>query len=363
MKLFAVYSGGAWAWQTLREVPVRAFAAADASPDKLATLVDAFASMGFLGGGVELEAVRGPEEMKAHAVTAGEKENEEDLGNLKAHLSQGDWRYNDQAELVSVTGYPHVLISFVYDPDGVFFDEKLRYWPQSCIGDSGAFTVWTKGEKIELEDYASWARAYLAKKPDFQFLNLDVIPGDFQTSRSPTEAEREAAMAASLENADALRGLGVPVIEVYHLHEPLSYLEKLAERRQPGVPIGLGGLAGRGVSTRARRHFCDHTFARLRDLSGGWGTLIPIHGLGISPTINIATEFPWYSIDSSSWATPARFGKQVSRSGKAGASRSDSRVSNRDIRRLYLTRMLDGWQAREKALTTMWERRGVRFAE
>lgn len=298
--------------------------------------VNGYASMGFLQGGVELGAVR-----DVNAVAA-------------ASLAEVDMQVLRRED-----GYPHVLISYIYDESGDFFENKLRYWPQSCLGDSGAFTVWTKGETVNVDAYAAWCLRYLEKRPDFRFLNLDVIPGSADSTAAVTDRERQRAMDESLDNADRLRAHGVSPIEVYHLHEPLSYLEKIVERRQPGTLIGFGGLAGKG-SIVTKRNFCQRGFRLLKDLCG-LDNLVPVHGLGISPESPLASAYPWWSVDSSSWITVARFGKAVSRNGRRGGD--DSRTSNRSVRQLYLTWVLEGWQRRELMLTRMWEERGVRFAD
>ena len=259
--------------------------------------------------------------------------------------------------LLCEVGYPHILISYAYDPDATFFADKLGYSPTHRLGDSGAFTAWTTGKTIDLDGLIGWCRRNTELHPGFACISLDVIPGEAGGDAAPTNRERERAAAESLENGDAMRAAGLKIMEVFHVFEPLAHLDVLIERRQPGEVIGLGGMVGRSVSLKER--FCDAAFARVRQHSR-WDDLIPVHGLGLSVRGHLAARYPWWSIDSSSWLAPAKFGKPVKRNGRMGDG-DDRRTSNRTLRHLYLQRVLDGWLEREEQLTRMWRQRGVRW--
>lgn len=278
--------------------------------------VDAYASMGFLQGGVELEAVR------------------------------------------HERGYPHILISYAYDKDRTFFQSKLGYDPPNWLGDSGAFTAWTIGEKVELADLIDWCRYHVARKPEFQCISLDVIPGEAGGNKRPTARERSRAMKESLANGDAMRAAGLKIIEVFHVFEPLSHLELLLDRRQEGELVALGGMVGR--SEALKRSFADECFRFVRDRTGGWQGIPPLHGLGISIRSPIAARYPWWSVDSSSWIAAAQYGKKVTSVGTLYGK--DDRTRHRSVRHLYLVRALEGWLKQEQALTKMWTERGVTFA-
>ncbi len=254
------------------------------------------------------------------------------------------------APALEVQGYPHVLISFVYDRAGEFFTERLGYNPHSWMGDSGAYTVWTKGETVDLGEYIEWCRRYVALNPDFTVVSLDVRPGE--VGRAPTSRERDRGMAQSLENGDRLRDAGFKITEVFHLHEPLSFFETLLERRQPGERVGIGG----GCTVP----FVDRAFSYLRD-TYGWANLPPLHGFGMSPISEFGMRYPWFSCDSSSWMSSARYGHAVGRGGRKGDA--DTRSTNRAVRTIYLQRVLERWNRQEQELTRLWHSRGVRYAD
>jgi hypothetical protein len=251
-------------------------------------------------------------------------------------------------------GYPHVLCSFVFDRDGKFFTEKIGYDPPSWMGDSGAFSVRTRGEEVDVDEYAAWAVAYTKVKPDFATVSLDVIP-----EPGSTKKQRQRAMKQGLENGDRLRAAGLRIMEVYHYGEPIDYLETLLSRRRPGEIVAFGGMAS-GRERGTQREFCDAAFAYLRD-NFGWGNLPRIHNLGCAPTSKMAPRYPWFSMDSSSWMASARYGTSVGRGGLMTGA--DTRNSVPVMRSVYLVRVLERWNRLEQNYTEMWEARGVRFAE
>lgn len=273
------------------------------------------------------------------------------LREVKSFISMGA---NDDGVIFS-GGYPSILISFQYDRGRRFFEEKLRYWPTHCMGDSGAFTVWTRGETIDLAEYIGWCQFYAAQRPDFIFISLDVIPGT--PTRAPSKREQGRAIKQSLANGDQLREAGVKIMEVFHWHEPLSHLDLLIERRQEGELLGVGGLAGPG-SRDAKERFLASVFHHVRP-EVGWQGLVPLHGLGIAPDSTLCYRFPWFSVDSSSWSAAARFGRKVTTSGGRGGE--DKRTKDRTVRHVYVSRVLNSWLKREEALSRLWAERGVTY--
>jgi hypothetical protein len=278
------------------------------------------------------------------------------LRSVKAYASHGPG-VSDKRKVYEDTGYPHILISYAYDLDRMFAT-RLGYEPRDWLGDSGAFTAWTKGDAVDLDDLIDWCRYQVARAPSFRCISLDVIPGEAGGNRQPTTRERNRAIKQSLANGDAMRAAGLKIIEVFHVFEPLTHLELLMERRQPGELLGLGGMVGR--SEALKRSFADEVFRRVRDVAGGWQDITPVHGLGVSIRSPMAARYPWFSVDSSSWLAPAQYGKKVNTVGALYGE--DDRTRHRSVRHLYLVRALEGWLKQEAALTAMWDARGVTYA-
>jgi hypothetical protein len=264
------------------------------------------------------------------------------------------------------------LISFAYDRQRTFGERIARHVSLDRVDlmlDSGAFSVWTMGERVDLDEYIAYALAYHDDMDGRLFvINLDVIPGT-PGGRAPSTRQRTKAVKAGMANADRMRDAGLKVMEVYHLHEPIRVLDRLIERRQPGELIGLGGLAGRGDGN-LKVEFCDAAFRRVYRLAEGWQGIVPLHGLGISPDAPLARKYPWWSIDSSSWSIFHRFGAEVARNGRAqkrspGATRENGQrsiTSYRPASDLYYIRTLRRWRRLEQDFERLWNDRGVTFA-
>ncbi|MFA6041810.1 MAG: hypothetical protein WC733_09940, partial [Methylophilus sp.] len=64
--------------------------------------------------------------------------------------------------------------------------------------------------------------------------------------------------------------------------------------------IGIGGVAGEGSPIRLQHMFYGFIFHTLR-------ADVKTHGLGITSE-KLLTAYPWYSVDSTSWLSFARYG-------------------------------------------------------
>lgn len=155
-----------------------------------------------------------------------------------------------------------------------------------CI-DSGAFSAYTTGAKIEVAEYAEWL-ASINRPIDFAF-TLDVLADE----------------RASLANWRALRDehglMTMPVIHFGQRPEDVlpTYLAEGAER------LSMGGIAG--GATRQSIGWAAHVFRWMR--ANGWGH-IPVHGLGLHMRSDLA-RLPWATTDSSTYVNLWRFGHFV----------------------------------------------------
>ena len=153
--------------------------------------------------------------------------------------------------------------------------------------DSGAFSAWTRGAVIDIDQYAE----FILKHQDiFEIaVNLDVLNDG----------------KASYDNWKYLRSKGCNVMPVYHLSTNRKYLERYLKNTDY---ICLGAIAKL------------HTTARLKGLTYIWDqylidrkTRLPkvkVHGLGLT-AIQIMRSYPWYSVDSKAWLDFASYGKVI----------------------------------------------------
>jgi len=190
-----------------------------------------------------------------------------------------------------VTSIPHVLESFHYVGKQKFVDE-MRVNNAQIFLDSGAFSAFTLGVDISVEDYCE----YIKRNTDIIRVEdnvvmasvLDGIGDPLQTWRNQLEME--------------LRG--AKPLPCFHAGEDERYLEWYVKNYEY---ITLGGMVG--SSTKQLCIWLDRMWDRyLTDGSGR--ARIKVHGFGIT-AVPIMERYPWYSCDSSSWIQSAAFGSIV----------------------------------------------------
>lgn len=152
--------------------------------------------------------------------------------------------------------------------------------PVEVFADSGAFSAATLGTTISLADYAAWLK-------DWQGLlttaaTLDVI-GDAD---------------ATHRNTLALEDMGLNVLPVFHTGSPWDRLEKLCAQYSY---VALGGMV---PYTRMYGEVMRWMVKCFR-IGAEHGTVF--HGFGQTNATAMAS-LPFYSVDSSTWSTGARYG-------------------------------------------------------
>ncbi len=156
-------------------------------------------------------------------------------------------------------------------------------WKPDIFLDSGAFSAYTKGLTIDLQEYMDFISTYAdAIKV---YANLDVI-GDPK---------------ATLKNQKKMEQAGFSPIPCYHCGEPIKYLEYYLDNYEY---IALGGMVGQGM----RNLLCwlDDLFSGpICDADGL--PRVKVHGFGIT-SLTILKRYPWYSVDSTSWVMTSRTG-------------------------------------------------------
>ena len=173
-----------------------------------------------------------------------------------------------------------VLLSYHYYRDVDLYELFGKYfekpWPDVFL-DSGAFSAITQGAEIDLGAYCEWVKHHedLANV----YANLDVI-GDHE---------------ATTANQRTMESRGLNPLPVFHTREPWSALEALVGEYPY---IALGGQVG--INAAALRPWLRKCFAIA-------GNRTVFHGFGVTAW-RLMNEFPWYSVDSSSWGTGFRFG-------------------------------------------------------
>jgi hypothetical protein len=152
--------------------------------------------------------------------------------------------------------------------------------PPVVFADSGAFSAASAGAVIRLPDYADWLDRW---RPYIDVAcTLDVIGNAWATR----------------QNTDVLAERGHTTLPVFHVGEPYEELEAWCRDYRF---VGLGGM----VPYANRRGAVARWLVRCFQIARPHGTVF--HGLGQTNWRTLA-ELPFYSVDSSSWASGDRYG-------------------------------------------------------
>jgi len=193
----------------------------------------------------------------------------------------------------------NVLISFAffksaYKTREIFGD----YQPKNLILDSGAFSVWSKGDEIDIDQYAVFCQDIikLFSETNCYCVNLDVIPGKF--GKRPTSQEIIDSAEQGWKNMEYLESKGLKVIPVFHQHEDFSVLDKLTKHTDY-----IGVSPANDCSMEEKLSWQDQVYSILVKQP----ELIKTHGFAVTSTKQLY-RYPLFSADSSSWTSPSRFG-------------------------------------------------------
>lgn len=157
--------------------------------------------------------------------------------------------------------------------------------------DSGAFSAWTKGSVIDIDEYCAFIKANIEHIDVYPC--LDVIPGK-PGAHNATEAERDSAAEATWRNYLYMVGEGLDPIPVFHYGEDWRHLERMVDY---GCSyIGVGGLVG--VPGPLRILWLDRLFKRIVDERGM--PKVKTHGFGMT-SVSLIFRYPWHSVDSTTW--------------------------------------------------------------
>lgn len=190
-----------------------------------------------------------------------------------------------------VRNIPHILESWHYVGKQKFVDQ-MRNDNAKIFLDSGAFSAFTLGVDLSVEDYCN----YIARNRDILRVEdgvimasvLDGIGDPLQTYRNQIEMEMR----------------GCKPLPCFHAGEDERYLEYYVANYEY---ITLGGMVG--TSTKQLCTWLDRIFDRYL-VDGSGNARLKVHGFGIT-SVPIMERYPWYSCDSSSWIQAAAFGSIV----------------------------------------------------
>lgn len=190
-----------------------------------------------------------------------------------------------------VHGIPHILESWHYVGKQKYVDDMRREGAKVFL-DSGAFSAYTLGIKLSVEEYCD----YINRNRDI----IRVEDGTLMASVLDGIGDADQTWRNQME----MEWRGVRPLPCFHFGEPMEALDWYVANYDY---ITLGGMVG--ASTDQLRTWLDEVWNEHL-LNGAGRPKIKVHGFGIT-AIPLMQEFPWYSCDSSSWIQSAAFGSIV----------------------------------------------------
>lgn len=192
--------------------------------------------------------------------------------------------------------------------------------PGKLFVDSGAFTAWTRGITLDVDDYIDW----LNQNEKFIYLagQIDVIPGKFR--QQPTNEEKEAAAQATYENYLYMKSkLNNPNLVVYtfHLGEDYKWLAKALEDSSIEY-IALGGTVG--SSNKVKEQFYENCFKVIHNSNN---PDVKVHAFGMT-SIELLQKFPFASGDSTGGIMTGAMGNIYSDYGMLDLSEKNKNSKN-----------------------------------
>lgn len=212
------------------------------------------------------------------------------LANLAGGTFSASGRASHDAMLtreLAAREYPYDLESYHYiagaeRPIGEYYQEIGK----RIFLDSGAFTMFTKGVKVNLEEYADFVkrnRAWVDIAASLDIIGRGVEQG-------------------SWDNQKKLEALGAGTVPVHHARDDDKWLTRyMAEGYDY---ILLGGMVAE--QTKYLRGWLDHIWDKHLTHKDG-SAKIRVHGLGLT-TFELMFKYPWYSVDSASWILHSSYG-------------------------------------------------------
>lgn len=194
-----------------------------------------------------------------------------------------------------------ILSSYAYKgvlyPRAQTFAEKLRERKQRLkhMIDSGAFTSWSSGKVINLDEYCDACNQLLddyGDCMDLVFVALDEIPG--KKGRETTQADRDTACTISAKNYDVMRERVRGVVKpVFHTGDPDWLLKHYAESDY--ISFGMS----QALSEVERVAWVVNSRHKAKGKK--------LHGLAATG-FSMLRAARWHSVDSAAWQYCASMG-------------------------------------------------------
>jgi hypothetical protein len=198
-------------------------------------------------------------------------------GRLYSRLTDNEKLHRDNVQ--------YILESYHYIHRDSYV-KKIRKDGKKVFLDSGAFSAFTKGVKVDIKKYCRYIQE-----------NQDII-------ECASVLDAIGDPQGTYENQAEMERLGTRPLPCFHYGEDERYLEYYVANYDY---ITLGGMVP--ISTPQLKYWLDRLWEKY--LTDGAGRpKIQVHGFGLT-TLSLMERYPWYSVDSSSWVQIAANGNVI----------------------------------------------------
>lgn len=269
--------------------------------------------------------------------------------------------------------YPYMLLSFYYLAGNRKMTELALSFNGSLMIDSGAYSAFTLGKSIPLDEYLGFCKEFYrkAKSKDIVFINLDKIPG--QPGRMASPRETAEAVEVSQANYLELVKAGLPVMPVFHEGEPYDVLARMLEQAPHGALLGISPCYSRYNDIKGPKALKFYNTCFFLAKEHILCRNIKLHNLGIIVP-EILIRYPFYSADTSTPFLAAAMGEllifknnrflrlhyrrdfELHNPKTACAIGGLGLGSSRSRRAMYNIRVIGQYQ---DYLTRLWQMRGI----
>lgn len=253
-----------------------------------------------------------------------------------------------EVEIMEQVKHHNILESYHYVLKDSYVN-NMRENNAKVFLDSGAFSAWSLGATIKMEDYCNYIKR-----------NQDIIRvEDGALMASVLDAIGSAQ--GTFENQMAMERMGVRPLPCFHFGEDERYLEWYIANYDY---ITIGGMVGKPKATLEK--WLDHIWSKYL-IDGSGNPLIKAHGFGLT-SVSLMERYPWYSCDSSSWIQAAAFGSIFTAKHGPMAISSESPAKHNQgrhietlapLEREYIENMLIEQGFDRERLSTIYESRAV----
>lgn len=178
--------------------------------------------------------------------------------------------------------------------------------------DSGAYSAWSKGKPINVDDYIKFINENIDKFT--LFASVDNIPGELR--RTPTLQEKKDSPVLSWENYLYMREQVKDkdkLLPVFHIGEDFKHLQNMLDATFSGqhIPyIGLGGTVG--LACTVKEDWYKQCFKIIQQSSN---PNVKVHAFGMT-NLEILENYPFESADSTTWLMAAINGELCTKYGR-----------------------------------------------